>query len=149
MAKRTQESGIEVGCAIPSVILDNWDGSSIDMNTFKQKSALFFVSLSCHHCVDLLPHLQEIQSHSKIDILLFSTGTKEDNAEMVEYFEWDFPVISLEVESMEEIFKIEFMPFVLIVEQTGFVVNKGVVYHLNDFLFIEKQGGTTPCNPAY
>lgn len=75
-------------------------------------------------------------SEYDLDAAIFSTGDNEDHEEMAEFLEWHFPVISLESELMEETFNVTYLPYVLIVDASGTVLNKGVVYTKDDFQFI-------------
>lgn len=57
-----------------------------------RKSVFCLISLSCTHCIDLLPELKRINDSNTF--ILVTDGTEEDNAEIHKYFNFTFPIIS-------------------------------------------------------
>ncbi|TPH12475.1 alkyl hydroperoxide reductase [Brevibacillus laterosporus] len=95
-------------------------------------AALVFVSVFCSYCIDLLPHLRSISQRQNMQLYLFSDGEIEDHAEMVDYFEWEFPVIQLKHNEMNEIFEVTYHPFLLFADSKGVIVSKGDIYNAVD-----------------
>lgn len=97
-------------------------------------SALLFISMHCMHCIDLLPSIERMKkNHPKVSFCLYSTGDEVDNQSMIDYFEWNFPVYSLDTSGMEDFFKVTYLPFVVIADNRGSVMAKGVIYNDQDF----------------
>ncbi|MFD2383717.1 hypothetical protein ACFSWD_21850 [Paenibacillus xanthanilyticus] len=59
-----------------------------------------------------------------------------DHQEMATFFEWTFPVISMEASAMEEIYNVSYLPYAMLVDASGKVLNKGAVYNKEDFDFL-------------
>ncbi|MEK5640210.1 hypothetical protein BK138_28360 [Paenibacillus rhizosphaerae] len=101
---------------------------------------LLFVSMHCTHCIDLLPHIDAMtQRNPSFSFQLISTGDEEDNRSMVEYFGWEFPVCSLDQGDMEAYFAVTYLPFMILVDESGKVTAKGVVYNADEFEQIVKD----------
>lgn len=95
---------------------------------------LLFVSMHCAHCIDLLPHLSDMVSqHPDFSFQLFSTGDKEDNQSMIEYFGWEFPVHTLDQSDMEAYLSVTYLPYMLLIDDSDKVIAKGVIYNAEDF----------------
>jgi thiol-disulfide isomerase/thioredoxin len=110
----------------------SWNSAEVRMPV-NGTQVLFFISLHCMHCIDLTPNLSEIkQEFSNTNFVLFSTGDKEDNQEMSEYFNWDFPVVHLNQSDMEHYFNINRLPYMILVID-GNIKLSGVVYNKSDF----------------
>ncbi|MGM7684522.1 peroxiredoxin family protein [Cytobacillus sp. Hm23] len=139
MTAKVKDCGLSIGDVIPDATMKNWDNTYINLFPLKQRTALFFVSLGCYNCIDLLPFIKEIQLQWNIDIILFSSGSKEDHAEMADYFKWSFSIISLETDDMEKVFNVTHLPFTIIVDDAGKVINKGVVYNNEGFKFLYEE----------
>lgn len=67
--------------------------------------------------------------------MLFTNGNNQDIEEMVDYFKWQFPCISLDEELMESLFNVVVFPFLILLDSTGAVEKKAVVYNKADMLF--------------
>ena len=132
--KLSSQSGLELNSSIPSLILEDFNGEYLTLNSYKKPTILIFVSLYCEHCVDLLPYIGLFKE--QYNMVLFSNGDKEDHQEMNEYFQWQFPLISMNINEMKEIFKVEFLPFVNIYNAEGILISKGVVYKESDLKFL-------------
>lgn len=103
-------------------------------------TALLFVSTYCSHCIDLLPHIDAMtRNHPSFSFRLFSAGDTDDHQSMVEYFGWTFPVCSLDQSDMEAYFAVTYLPFVILVDDSGKVAAKGVIYNAEEFEQIVKD----------
>ncbi|CAM4449569.1 thiol-disulfide isomerase/thioredoxin [Paenibacillus endophyticus] len=128
--KNTRDTGITVGTQLPQHEL------TIPVFQTEGKTALLFISLHCMHCVDLLPYIKKIQNNYPFTFFLYSNGDKDDHAEMVEYFGWDFSVITASVEKMETIFHVAALPFGILCDENKRVIEKSVVYNDAGFDFL-------------
>ncbi|MED1666023.1 peroxiredoxin family protein [Brevibacillus laterosporus] len=131
--KLVRDTGLEIGTTISQIHFTNWDSSKLELNFLPKGAALVFVSVFCSYCIDLLPHLRSISQRQNMQLYLFSDGEIEDHAEMVDYFEWEFPVIQLKHNEMNEIFEVTYHPFLLFVDSKGVIVSKGDIYNAVDF----------------
>ncbi|MED1789909.1 alkyl hydroperoxide reductase [Brevibacillus laterosporus] len=131
--KLVRDTGLEIGTTIPQNHFANWDSSQLELNFLPKGAALVFVSVFCSYCIDLLPHLRSISQRQNMQLYLFSDGEIEDHAEMVDYFEWEFPVIQLKHNEMIEIFEVTYHPFLLFADSKGVIVSKGDIYNAVDF----------------
>ncbi|AKF95753.1 redoxin domain-containing protein [Brevibacillus laterosporus] len=131
--KLVRDTGLEIGTPIPHIHFTNWDSSQLELKFLPKGVALVFVSVFCSYCIDLLPHLRSISQSQDMQLYLFSDGEIEDHAEMVDYFEWDFPVIQLKHQEMNEIFKVSYHPFLLLTDSKGVIISKGDIYRAEDF----------------
>ncbi|MFB0842331.1 TlpA family protein disulfide reductase [Paenibacillus oleatilyticus] len=97
-------------------------------------TVLLFVSTYCSHCIDLLPYINAMtRNHPSFSFRLLSTGDEDDHRSMIEYFGWTFPVCSLDQGDMEAYFAVMYLPFAILVDDSGKVAAKGVVYNADDF----------------
>ncbi|MCL9661777.1 redoxin domain-containing protein [Paenibacillus hunanensis] len=132
--KLSSQSGLEIGSKLPALTFKNFNGENIALNSYTTPLLFIFVSLHCEHCVDLLPHIDVFKN--KCNIILFSNGDAEDHNEMQEYFQWNFPLISLSISEMKKIFEVEFLPFANIYDINHRLISKGVVYNESDLKFL-------------
>ncbi|WP_025850994.1 TlpA family protein disulfide reductase [Paenibacillus ehimensis] len=138
--KNPQNSGLAIGTAIPGMKLESWDKTSYTLSALSSFTAFIYVSMYCTYCIDLLPQLTHVQEkHSNCSIFLFSTGDEEDHRSMVEYFQWNFPIFHMDQSDMEEYFRVKYLPFMMLINKTGNVVSKGVIYNERDFDHLTKK----------
>lgn len=130
--KKRQDTGLFVGCMLPTRSIQSFAGSFYKLEELDKPHILVFISMYCSYCIDLLPHLSNIQQdHNDHQLMLFSTGDDEDHKDMIEYFKWDFPVFHMDQDEMENLFDITLMPFLLVTNQRN-VRHKGVAYNADD-----------------
>ncbi|MGZ9586637.1 TlpA family protein disulfide reductase [Paenibacillus marinisediminis] len=141
LKKPTRETGMAIGTNLSNMSFINYNDTNIQISDYKENTALVFISLHCMQCIDLLPSIQELIDKLKIPFILFSTGDVEDNIEMANYFNWEFPVISINTKQLEEIFKITYLPFLMIIDKNHIIKNKGVVLDKENFEFIYSNIG--------
>jgi len=135
MALSSAETGPAIGSSLPARV------ETEEIFRSPGPVALFFVSLYCVHCVDLLPHLREIRESHGIPIVLFSNGDDDDHEEMSKYFAWDIRTVSLDKDAMEEAYEVTAFPFCIVADETRRVAAKSVVYTAEDFAFLLRRGG--------
>jgi len=98
----------------------------MDLRTIAQKEqtvAVGIISLSCSHCVDLLPHLVSAVVRHRIPFVLFSKGTPQENANVAAYFGNPFPVVSIAEEDIQGRFGAEQTPYFYFVLDSGIVAD--------------------------
>ncbi|WP_156829100.1 hypothetical protein [Cohnella laeviribosi] len=61
------------------------------------------VSLNCGHCIKLLPLLKEFDENSKIEFLLITNGTDDENTIIKEHLGFQFKIISFTNRDYSEI----------------------------------------------
>ncbi|MFG0214170.1 TlpA family protein disulfide reductase [Brevibacillus porteri] len=125
---------------LSSLILKNHDGSEVTVKDYHSNIAIVCVSLYCVYCVDLLPHLKELSEVSSYHFIVLANGETDDHKEMIEYFGWEFPLVLMEYEQMDDIFGMNELPFVLFLNE-GKIVQSGVVHKPEDFHFLLKKAG--------
>lgn len=132
--KLIKNSGPEVGSIIRFSEFENYNSEIIDLKTKNTPSALFFLSITCNTCLKLMPQINDVKKENTGYLFyVFTDGEIEDNAEMSEYYNWDFPVFKLSSNEMLQNFNITYNPFVVIIDSLGIVESKGVVYETEDF----------------
>jgi thiol-disulfide isomerase/thioredoxin len=134
----SKDSGPTLSSKIPLEYLKEFELNSVlELARGKSTNLLaIFVSVFCTHCVDLLPSLKELSNEHQI--LLITNGSSEDNRDMIEYFEWTFPVLSLTNDEVNEYFNVSYFPFV-VVYKDELVILKSVVYSLADIETLLKR----------
>lgn len=125
---------------LPSVDFVTVNNAAYNFKSIKNMTAIFFTSVYCVRCIDLLPHINKIKKKHHLDIVLFSTGEHDDHEEMIDYFNWDFPVISLDQNEMIELFNLKGTPFCFLVNENG-ILRSEFIYDENDFDFFIKNEG--------
>ncbi|WP_028559352.1 TlpA family protein disulfide reductase [Paenibacillus pinihumi] len=133
------DSGPPIGSTLPGFP----PGVNKYNNSAQTKEAtarvLLFVSMHCAHCIDLLPHIENmVQSYRELSFQLFTTGDEADNQSMIDYFGWGFPVHSLDQSDMEAYFTVTYLPFMIFQDAAGAVAAKGVIYNADEFYQIMK-----------
>ncbi|MCG7379216.1 redoxin domain-containing protein [Paenibacillus sp. ACRSA] len=115
-------------------VFSNWDGTELRIVP-QRYTAYFFITLHCVYCIDLIPCLNEIKDrYPNVDIVLLSSGSQEDHKEMVEYFQWDFPLIEMEKLEMHKHFDVTMQPYMIIVDADRIIHSSTVVYTTEDVL---------------
>ena len=138
--KKSGETGLPLFAELPDIELINWDDRSVSLSEYRtRESAIFFVSVTCMNCIDLLPYLSEIETKFGYSIVVLSAGARDDHEAMIDYFGWSFPLVGMSMDEMKKWFQIEYLPFVILTSSDGKVSNKGVVYHADDFGFLVKH----------
>lgn len=117
----------------------NNNNQLIEIKDFSD-SVIFFISLTCSYCIDLLPHLSSIENKLTSDnILLISTGSIEENKELVTYFGWKFNVLHFDLKDIKEIFGIRKFPSLLLIDNLNNIRLKSIVYDFEHYTFLTKE----------
>ncbi|WP_025675855.1 TlpA family protein disulfide reductase [Paenibacillus polymyxa] len=128
--KKKEDVGLPVGSSLPSQEIQAFTGELCQLDELDKPSIMIFISMYCSFCIDLLPHLSQIQQeHSDYQLMLFSTGDDDDHRDMIEYFKWNFPVFHMDQSEMENWFDITQMPFIFVTNRNK-VICKGVAYDM-------------------
>lgn len=86
----------------------------------KQKGIYLVISLSCPHCIEIIP---ELVAFNNLGIFnLITDGDPEDNSEIKNEFNYDFNVYSYQ-KSLEKV-NITQTPTSLLVNESGEIVNR-------------------------
>ncbi|ADM68055.1 hypothetical protein GMA19_00171 [Paenibacillus polymyxa E681] len=126
--RKKEDVGLPVGSLLPSQKVKAYTGELYQLDILDKPQIMVFISMYCSFCIDLLPHLSQIQQkHRDYQLMLFSTGDDEDHRDMIDYFKWDFPVFHMDQSEMENWFDITQMPFILVTHWNK-VICKGVAY---------------------
>lgn len=125
---------------LPHIKLYNFDGTLLELNNaFRENGVLFvFASLYCKRCIELLPDIDGLLQHG-LDVVLITNGEVEDNYEMVKYFGWTFPVLTMTNSNMAEQFHVYETPAIRIYNNQGYLLNHGIINVSNDILFYIKN----------
>jgi thiol-disulfide isomerase/thioredoxin len=104
------------------------------------KKVVFFTSLYCLYCIDLLPHLNDIMKLSPdFSLILFSDGSVSEIADMINYFNWKFPVISFEEQVINRYLAGIKYPFMIVLNENNDLLTKGTIYNKIDFQLATKN----------
>ena len=104
------------------------------------KKVIFFTSLHCMYCIDLLPHLNEIAKLSSgFSLILISDGNDSEIADMIDFFKWDFPIISCEESIIYKYLNGIKYPFMILLNENNDLLAKGTIYNEIDFQIATKK----------
>ncbi|WP_405081975.1 hypothetical protein ACI48J_04985 [Paenibacillus chitinolyticus] len=114
--------------------LTAYNKENIKICDFKEPVILFFTSLSCVHCIDLLPNLNEISDlDTQAKIILFSDGEIEEIADMRQYFNWEFTVIPYDDAEKQNLFTDLKFPFMAKFDEHKNLITQGTIYNTDDY----------------
>ncbi len=85
-----------------------------------------FLSFACSTCIDLLPHIAKLAEEGKGQFVLFTDGSAEENASIVDYFGFGFPVNSITYSSFKSVYRVPETPFIYTLNEAGKVTGWGV-----------------------
>lgn len=112
------------------------NGIEVKIDQIKGEVILFFTSLYCADCIDLLPHLKGIDSYAEDHtIILFSDGANNEINDMIEYFEWEFSVISSAEHSITNYTTGFKFPFMMMLDEHKNLGCHGTTYNREDIIF--------------
>ncbi|WP_340012221.1 hypothetical protein MHI32_09525 [Paenibacillus sp. FSL H7-0690] len=133
------ENGPNIGGKIIDKSYFDQNGNEI---IIKNNTILFFISIYCVRCIQIMPFIKKISNSKKVDFVLFSNGSHEDHKEMISRFKWKFPIIAIDDEHLERDFFIKTHPFFLIVDNFQTVYKKGTINNLEELksIFHQKKG---------
>ncbi|MFF2887467.1 hypothetical protein [Paenibacillus sp. NPDC057967] len=94
-----------------------------------EKAAVLFVSLTCSSCIDLLPELVAFSASFDGLLLVVSSGLKEENEELVHYYDYSFPVITMEENIYKAKFGLEATPAAIVLEK-GLMMQRFTIQHI-------------------
>ncbi|RJE90164.1 hypothetical protein D3P07_08090 [Paenibacillus sp. 1011MAR3C5] len=94
-----------------------------------EKAAVLFVSLTCSSCIDLLPELVAFGTDFDGLLLVVSSGLKEENEELVRYYDYSFPVYTMEENIYKARFELEATPAAIILEK-GLMMQQFTIQHI-------------------
>lgn len=90
-------------------------------NSFEENYFVFFLSLSCTICIDLLPEMGDVAELTKNPFLLVTDGEIEENNEIINYYNFTFDIISFADDFRK--FNIPSTPFVYYVSKDNVVID--------------------------
>jgi len=103
-----------------------------------EKAAVLFVSLTCSSCIDLLPELVAFSANFDGVLLVVSSGQKEENEELVRYYDYTFPVHTMEESAYKAKFGLEATPGAIMLAK-GLMMQKFTIQHIGH---LYEQSGT-------
>ncbi|WP_422657768.1 hypothetical protein ACK8P5_18720 [Paenibacillus sp. EC2-1] len=106
-------------------------------------ATILFISLTCSSCIDLLADLAEFDARHEGVLLVVSSGSIEDNEELVQYYDYSFPVLTMEEKEYKARFGLEATPAAIMLEQ-GLVMRQFTIVdigHLYDESGVRRGGG--------
>lgn len=128
---KSSDSGLPCNSVLPITEINDFEQKLITFDKNKIH-ALIFTSVYCVRCIDFLPYIKEMYDKHDLEFILFSDGDLEEIKEMKDYFNWTFPIVKMD-EKISNIFNISFLPFVMFIDESMRIINKGVIYNDSDF----------------
>ncbi len=130
----------KIPSTIPQLFLHDCRDNRIQISPNGKFQVFFFISLYCVRCIEFISVLKDVKKKlATTDFVVFSAGDNKRNEQMVSYFNWDFPVISLQPDDMLNYFNVSTMPYMIYVNKTGDVEISGLVHSEQEFLsYLEK-----------
>lgn len=142
---KSSDSGPLIGSILPDVPTECKVVGTLTETELTMPRVVLFGSMHCVHCIDLLPHIEQMtKKYTNCSFALFSTGDEEDHKSMIDYFRWEFPVYSLDQSDMEAYYSVTYLPFMILTDESGKVIAKGVVYNFEEFDRIMKDNIYNP-----
>ncbi|OAB41155.1 hypothetical protein [Paenibacillus antarcticus] len=105
-------------------------------------ATILFISLTCTSCIDLLSDLAEFGARHEGLLLVVSSGSNEDNEELVRYYDYSFPVLTMQERAYKARFELEATPAAIMLEH-GRVMKQFTILdigHLYDQSAVRKGG---------
>lgn len=106
-------------------------------------ATILFISLTCSSCIDLLCDLGKFGERHEGLLLLVSSGSGEDNAELVQYYNYPFRVLTMEEKVYKSRYGLEATPAAMLLEHG--VVKKQFtiqdIHHLYEQSGVRRGGG--------
>lgn len=116
---------LEIGNVFP-LSLENYELSG--------KTVVFFASLYCKICIDLLPGLSRFNQ----DFVLITDGSESDNEEIIKEFEYSFPVMSLHYDSFHDL--LATTPSLVLIDTNGIIQKLKEIDEIGEVIsFVEES----------
>lgn len=125
---QTKQSGlvltepIPAGQPFPAV----FEGGKCEINL------ALFLSLTCRECVYLLSDLPPFLTSYSGGIRMYMKGREEEVRQLIEYYEFEFPVSAIKEEKMTGVYRIPSTPYLYAVNGEGDVVGSGNVHNVEE-----------------
>ncbi|MFZ5822986.1 MAG: hypothetical protein ACOY94_01390 [Bacillota bacterium] len=126
------------GTVMPDLRLQNHDETSVSLGRDIPASAVYLVlSLQCPLCVDLMPWVSDLaQRVPAPHLVILCDGTPEEHQEIVDYYGWSLPVLTL-TELAKESLNIAVHPCVLITDSEGRIRDQRLITHPRELLQLQ------------
>ncbi|NQX45455.1 hypothetical protein HQN87_08950 [Paenibacillus tritici] len=120
----------------------NHQGVSMNLHETKGGKVLFFLSVFCIRCLELIPEIIKMSDDvPNTTIFIFSNGTEKDHQEMESIFPLGVNIIGLNDEEMEEEYSVSLHPYYFLVDKNNIVYSKGNIKsidHIKERINIER-----------
>ncbi|MCR8842221.1 hypothetical protein NQ117_00850 [Paenibacillus sp. SC116] len=104
-------------------------------------TALIFVSLYCSTCVEFLPDIATLtEEFPNIEVILFCNGTTDEHDEMINYFNWKFPIVFMEPVEADKRYQITEFPYMMLVNDEA-LVWKETIEEVDELIVTIKSRG--------
>ena len=90
------------------------------------------ISLTCRDCIDLLPILKAFTETYSGWFVLLCNGTAEENDEIKKYFNFSFPVLQMNDDTVR-LLGVEFFPYSFLLNN-GLIINQRIVHDNRELL---------------
>jgi len=119
----------------------NWNGDAIYFGSFDSAFCLLFLSLYCLRCVDLLPHVKSIADEhlEGMPMMVMLDGDEDTNKQIVEYFNWEVPVVQIDSHHMGDEFAVYETPTMQIYDANQVRIFSGVTDEAEDVIACIKK----------
>ncbi|REK71907.1 TlpA family protein disulfide reductase [Paenibacillus paeoniae] len=126
-AELLQKEAEEKGSSQPAIRGDLFLREPLPIDVESLDSAIVcFVSLSCASCIDLLPELNTFADSYEGTFILVSSGTEEENNDLIQHFQFSFPVLTMSKEERLQKYASSTTPYAYFLED-GYIINTAVV----------------------
>jgi len=125
-AMSSRPQGLELGTRAPDFVLPDIEGHQVSIRDFAgQKVLLGFLSPRCPACVELFPVLGAFATEQEgVRLVVVFLGPEEEVQRVVEEEELVFPVLMGD-EEMSKAYQVSGTPFFYLLDERGFIANKG------------------------
>ena len=130
------ESVAEIGQALPSLTLQDMDGQSVSLDSYRGKPLLAsFIEVNCHHCQNQLSVLEKFRSEipdENLTLLAISTSSVEKTAV---FFQGHPISFSVWIDANRNLYKklgVFNVPALFFLDETGVLRYKAVGYQSTD-----------------
>lgn len=130
------ESVAEIGQALPSLTLQDMDGQSVSLDSYRGKPLLAsFIEVNCHHCQNQLSVFEKLHGEipdENLTLLAISTSSVEKTAVFFQEHPISFPVW---IDASRNLYKklgVFNVPALFFLDETGVLRYKAVGYQSTD-----------------
>ena len=133
------QGGLDIGEKAPLIAAVDPDSNVIKLEDFQEKHCILaFISPGCSACAGTIKAINTLlQVEKSVGAMVIGSTDRELNRVYMGEYDSKVPILAPISESSKELYHVQMMPFVFMLDDTGVIRSKGVVNrdeHLQDIL---------------